>query len=277
VTCKHENGEVGKGNPDEFFGGTLLAFLDILGFSQHVRSNWGQHSESALCKLLRIKEEIPQADRQVVFAVYSKDDLSDRITYKCRIQTVSDSIMISAAVGSSCMPLEFVAAFAAVFVNIKQIWRQVILEGFTLRGCIEIGGAYWSGNDITGPVVVSACDIEKNTASWSRVLVGPCLINHLLKVSKVINIENDTFGVLSLLNKDADGLISVSPKTLVDLVGRLEVAQQSSNTRKVRRKYDELLQLLREPGRMAVPTIEELKAALPRLSGSHTTPPHAQP
>ena len=56
------------GNQQQFEGLAIIAFVDLLGFSAHVKARWNSADHSSLRKLLRIKETAAAA-RQTTLAI----------------------------------------------------------------------------------------------------------------------------------------------------------------------------------------------------------------
>ena len=56
------------GNQPVFEGHAIVAFVDLLGFSAHVKAHWNDADHSSLQKLLRIKESAAAA-RQTTLAI----------------------------------------------------------------------------------------------------------------------------------------------------------------------------------------------------------------
>ena len=89
------NDKIAKGNPSTFSGKAILAFVDILGWSDYVVDNWSAHQEGPIEKYESLKQAIPKNLQR--FLKQSKDG---EIEFKCRIQIVSDSIILSYALES---------------------------------------------------------------------------------------------------------------------------------------------------------------------------------
>jgi hypothetical protein len=107
----------------QFFGHAIVAFIDILGFSKHLQEHWGDRSDSALSKLLRIKQAVPTDANSVTLGLYH-DHPGDGITYLCRIGTLSDSIVISVALPAKPRVQDLLLPFAVVYGNIGTVWRR---------------------------------------------------------------------------------------------------------------------------------------------------------
>lgn len=151
-----DNGATIKGNPTEFFGTGLVVFIDLLGFSIECCSNWGEEEKSPLKRLLRIKDSYPvsDSDKHIKFWSYSIDNNENQIfhnIYKCRVQTVSDSIVLSTALPQNLNPEsleDFILAFSTITNASLDIWREAIMEGFTIRGGFELGDIFWNSSEI---------------------------------------------------------------------------------------------------------------------------------
>ena len=271
--CGSAQGQPECGNPKDFFGQGIVAFLDILGFSEEVARNWGEHHHSALRKLLRMKVAIPNDSWQIRFSLYSRKP-GDIATYACRICTLSDSIAISVALPEKVPWAEFSIALMSCTNNIIQVWKACIREGFTLRGGLEIGPVYWSGSEIIGPALGVALDVEKKLANSSRVMIGPRLTQALIQLYPSYTRDNGILSPLPFMCVDGDGAVVVNPGFLTGnrnddpegLVKALESMQANcAFDEKRANKYMPLLYWLRQPENIAIPTIDNLKQYLSRF------------
>ena len=149
-----------KGNPAEFFGLGIIAFLDLLGFSSSILSQWGFGNESPLAKLLRIKD-IPLVrkgtgvsiglctNEQLVKVIYSG-------LYQVKVHTLSDSVTLSVALPSELTLGDFALAFFCIAANIRYVVDAALNEGYVVRGAAEIGQIFWNDRELIGPALITA-------------------------------------------------------------------------------------------------------------------------
>ena len=114
-----------KGNPIEYFGTGIVGFIDILGFSSQLFQHWSTRDDSPLCKLLRIKDAIPSSKNQIAFGLKGFGN-NEQIEFNCRIDTVSDSIVVSIAVSEPISTdfYEFCMASLTISSNILRCSAQ---------------------------------------------------------------------------------------------------------------------------------------------------------
>lgn len=248
VSGRSDDGCLYRGNPEKFLGPALVAYLDILGMSRALQTDWGAHSTSALHRLLRIKNTMPRDDEksQITVAVYDADSDKDVERYLSVTRTLSDSIVTMMALPNEC-DLEglFLRIYGLLF-TVRIIWQHTLKEGFTVRGAIEFGDMFWNEVDFTGPGLAHAYELEK-LAETSRVLVGPRLLE------KIVDIAGRGFPLTHPSNPNNAFAVSKDRKVIVDphfvvgdhLLSSLKALQASAGDAKM--KYDEVIQILEAP------------------------------
>lgn len=120
------------GNIDNFKGIGLVAFLDILGFANEISIQWDEEESDLLPRILELKEslhnrEIPDKEKKVLS--YTKYFLN-------RIQTISDSIVVSYGFDEDLSVGDIRFATYSFLDNISFIWRKCLELGFTIRGAL---------------------------------------------------------------------------------------------------------------------------------------------
>lgn len=199
------------GNPEKFNGKGLVAFIDILGFSKEIENNWNNKDENPLEKLLELKKHLPK---------YSNKDLKKldpesktKRTYICRVQTISDSIVVSFGFEEKIIMGDLMLGMSAFFNTISVIWRNAIETGFTVRGAVDFGSIYWDKTEIIGPAFINAYRLEQSYAKTSRIVLSSVFNGHL---GNVYNKERTLWDehALNFLRKDNDGYIIINPHNL---------------------------------------------------------------
>ena len=132
-----------SGNPPTYFGLAIIAYLDILGFSNDVLNDWGEHNNSPLTKLHRITEGIPEEEKQAKITLVRPEDGCPIAQYRCKFWAISDSIIIAVAIPGMGKDYEFMNAALTIYLNIRQRWQHSICNGYTIRGAIELGDISW--------------------------------------------------------------------------------------------------------------------------------------
>lgn len=259
-----------KGNPSEFFGLGIVAFLDLLGFSSSILSHWGAGESSPLAKLFRIRD-IPLVKEELGVSIGSYDvDQNGKVSYedlyKVRVHTLSDSVALSVALPEELTLGDFVLAFSCVALNIRFIWGAALSEGYVIRGAAEIDQIFWSERELVGPALASAYWLESTCAKRARVILGPKLLNHLAHTS-----ERDAYDWTSLVRRSDDGLISFDPQVHTTRTAELISLRNkvADDTEKVS-KYQELIDLEDHPVQLSVPAIEELRLAAKQLTAAES-------
>jgi hypothetical protein len=129
---------------DDLYDGLgLVAFLDILGFSEAALQDW----RKVLPILMRIKNATGVASPGVTFVA----DEQTQTKFLPTVKAISDSVILSVPLPIDRSPLSRLAAFGAMVFNIGFAASACIREGFASRGAIEIGEIHGDVSDIVGP------------------------------------------------------------------------------------------------------------------------------
>jgi hypothetical protein len=163
------------GNVSKFEGIGLVAFIDILGFSNEIKKNWNHKTNNPLNKILKLKSDFP--------IINIEDKINPKIggyKFQSRIQTISDSFIVSFGFDEN-MFKEFILWGTLSFLeNVVYIWKKTLEFNYTVRGGITVGDIYWNENEIIGPALIDAYEIECNKAISSRILIDEKLYNKLV-------------------------------------------------------------------------------------------------
>jgi hypothetical protein len=199
------------GNIEKFNGQGLVAFIDILGFSKEIIDNWGHSENNPLEKILELKENLPFHSNEEL--VKSDSEIKGKRIYPCRVQTISDSVVVSFGFDEKPVYGDVFLATISFFETISVIWRNAIEAGFTVRGAADWGPIFWNEKEIIGPSFINAYSLEQNQAKSSRIILSSSLNRN---IAKVFN-EVQTFWngeILKILRKDNDGYIVMNPHML---------------------------------------------------------------
>lgn len=228
-----------KDSPELYFGGHLVAYLDILGQSERLASlkqnNWWELQEptknilretyGTVYKLRKIFEDFLASfvnptpldyalkhslggDELDIWNQFGHDRISSRF--------ISDSIILTFPLVPShdLIPLKSVygvLAVCAVSMLASLNYR------FAIRGAIEIGPCVFNKdtNEVYGTALSDACQYEKDVADWPRILIGPELMSFLHKCTQLpqdtvnqINV-NTAKRCLKLISKGEDDVYSI--------------------------------------------------------------------
>jgi hypothetical protein len=244
----------------------LLGFVDLLGFSASINAQW-QDANSPLERLLRIKDTALKAQGTTIVRVPT-NEVPPRTgkPYRSRIHTVSDSIVICNALPPDDVSAQeniLTDSLSILFANIQFIWQSAATEGYAIRGAIELGDIYWTSEDTIGPALVASHDLESKISKYSRVILGPSLLQEIIKQHVI---RGNMLGSLAV---GADRLIELVPSLLgarKENLERFEEMQRNAPTAKDKGKYEDLLSLLRGEKELRLAGQDDLQFALSKLS-----------
>jgi hypothetical protein len=202
-----EDGHPEHGAPENYDGEAIVAFIDLLGFSQHLLDNWTAkvHPVERL-KRVRASTEGKWVRMQGYVRGRDGKPVPTTVSYVTRVHTVADSLVVSTALGSRVDPFSAQMAFFCVVSRVHTIVVAAVAEGFVVRGGIEVGDVHWSSSEAMGPAYVAAHAIESRIASSARVLLGPRMLRWLQSCEGAATVYFDE----ALIAYD-DGLVGLGP------------------------------------------------------------------
>ena len=233
------------GNIDSFKGVGYVCFIDVLGFSNDILTNWERKSSNPLEKILSIKRKMPGFNQ-----IDEANDSTTNRTYACRVNTISDSVTICFGFNDEIIIGDLALGLEVILSNLLYIWTTFIHNGYTIRGAIDYGDIYWDENELIGPAFINAYRLESEVAKTSRVVVSSNL-NKVLK--DLISIQRSTMidHLMRKFRKDIDGYIIVDPKILYEtdkekksLIDCLKKMRHAVPIGIVREKYSPLISML---------------------------------
>ena len=199
------------GNIEKHKGLGLVAFLDILGFSREIEENWEVSENNPLDKILELKEHIPIHSNEELSK--SESEVEGKRIYPCRVQTISDSIVVSFGLEESPKYGDLLLGTISFFDTISVIWRNCLEAGFTIRGACDFGHIYWDEKEIIGPAFINVYKLEMKMAKTSRVIISSRFNKNLNNIyTQHKTFWNDV--ILEVLRKDIDGFIILNPHKL---------------------------------------------------------------
>lgn len=233
------------GNIDNFKGTGLVAFIDLLGYAKEIDEKWDDPEDNPLEKLLTLKKKMPVISND---AFGDTDRNSKSKLYPCRVQTISDSIIVSFGFEEPLNHQDVILATMAFLYTILDIWTKVIDIGFTVRGAADVGQIFWNEKEIIGPAFLSVYRLEQAQAKTSRIIISPALNKTLAEYLAKGSTTWDK-NVLEMLRKDIDGYIIVNPHALyssrdrTSVIAKLQKMQLMSKGFE-KEKYTPLLAML---------------------------------
>lgn len=261
-SCGNRDGVPIHGAPSHFQGTAIVAFLDLLGFSEIVLNNWSTTPPNPFDRLLSIRNAGMTEGVSVGTVADDEHGASRRLpSYVARVHMLSDSIVASVAIGDNAPITDFLNALLSASIRASWIAAQALNDGFILRGGIEIGPIYWSPSDIVGPALVMSAHLESRVAKTARVILGPNLIHNLTMVNHPRIYEMYASGILA---KFDDGLIGLSPNFVLskspDPLPRIRRIQADTPA-KFQPKYQVLIDSIAR-GKQNPPTYDELSKGI---------------
>jgi hypothetical protein len=162
---------------------SLVAFLDILGFTDSIRETENDPSKArTIADMLSIVHRVAEITNK-------RAKESWKIEFVCH--AFSDSIIISCPTVSTkaliCM------------AHVIAMFQFDIMQGhFFLRGCVSAGGHYDKAGVAFGPAFLRAYEMEE-LSTWPRVLIDPLVLkklpSHAVKTALQSYISRDENGL----------------------------------------------------------------------------------
>ncbi|MHA6575556.1 hypothetical protein [Pseudomonas yamanorum] len=131
---------------------SFCAFLDILGFTEHVKKNAGNHEafKAIVAALMAAREKFKAAEGWGIL----------------KVKTFSDNVVIALKVYPN---LHSLASFSEF---ISQYQNELIHHGLLARGGIALGDIYISDDMIYGDALIKSYEIESKHAVVPAVMIS---------------------------------------------------------------------------------------------------------
>ena len=151
--------------PKNIYDNRLVAFLDILGFSNAIK-NANERDEKSIYATFGALEKTKQ---------YIYEEAEKKEVKSLQITIMSDSIVISIKKKEE----------NATYIFLDAIYRRhFYIEYFLVRGGIAVGKLYHKENIVFGPAFIAAYNIEKDEAKVPRIVAAADFIKILDNESK---------------------------------------------------------------------------------------------
>ena len=183
----------------------FFAFIDLLGFSSQIMSEWD--NGDVLNKILSIKKKaIEEHEKEVYKMNYMDGDLLVKTEIQsCTVNTFSDSFIIAYKPKLSKAAFDKFLGLKTIFEIIKIIWKQSILNGFSIRGGITYDSVVLNDGDIIGPALIRAYKLENEVARTSRVVLD---VQLLKQIGEIIKEKPETeYELTNMFIQDIDGQV----------------------------------------------------------------------
>jgi hypothetical protein len=176
------------------YGFRIVAFIDLLGFSNRVISVRDyEHLEKDVLGVLASVYNISCSGRE-------KDEWIN--TNDRKVTTFSDSVVVSSHVISE-------PSIYSSFLSVSELLRSVCgasLEGgFLFRGGISIGRMYHAGNIVVGEGLIDSYNIESKVANSPRIVISDKVIECMQKVPMAFVDAHTIYQIENTISRDIDG------------------------------------------------------------------------
>jgi hypothetical protein len=237
-------------------GERIIAFVDLLGFSEEIKTKWQKTGDdSPLYKVMRIKTAALMAKSTAgTMKYFDRQDISERILlYEIEypdIITISDSFVLIQEIKQDS-GLDKLGSLLTVMTTIMEIWRFAVEIGYTVRGAISIGDVFYTPTEIIGPGFIEVYELESRKAEISRIILSEKL-NNLIdqNIDNIHPIMQQYF--YNMLYKDIDGFLCINPvptfnnERYFDYLKILMDVANSMTNHKAKQKYYDLIKRLQE-------------------------------
>ncbi len=170
------------------FEDRVIAFIDILGFREHVKR---AEIDTDHAKLLHhTLNFIMELKSQNEHGTLSQQEIGKEVS------VFSDSIVLS-------YPLSLKSSCFYILLDIVHLQLEMMNLGILMRGGVTVGKLYHKNNVVYGPAMVEAYDIESKLAIYPRVLVNEEVIKRGLENGNHSPVE-ELNHLIGLLAEDED-------------------------------------------------------------------------
>lgn len=183
----------------------IVAFIDILGFKEHIVLK--EKTE----ELLKILYEIRKINSSHQTNISQPNPGHHIIQIIPDVSSYSDNIIISAPTAPLCSaPFYFDTVLSFIVHLIREIQISNLFNGIALRGAISFGDVHFDGknNVIVGSPLIETIDDEMRLAKYPRVILSKSLLEFIAKERNTTlhGLYNDPIHTLSDFRVDFDGL-----------------------------------------------------------------------
>lgn len=170
---------------------SVIAFIDIMGFSEGVEKNKSD-------ELLKILEHLSLFSSN---AFEEKVDFDKGELFKLNpaISTFSDSIIISFPIDTN-IPSGIGHALALTLIanTISYFFHYCLVQGYLLRGAISSGLLIHENGIVIGSPYIEAVNSEKSIAVFPRIIICSTLLNMLPNSEITRQLSRDRDGIYFL-------------------------------------------------------------------------------
>ena len=150
---------------------TYTIFLDLLGYSSRLNSIQNESDANHIFELLgNIKNSIVSHFNMMNYS-------NNYLEYDIKYAFFSDSIVLSLIPNEKIKFIEKeqlldfnTFGLESLITWIQKLYPIIINENLLLRGGISVKNVYWKENEVIGPALIEAYELESKHAKWARIL-----------------------------------------------------------------------------------------------------------
>ncbi len=245
-----------------FKGKSIVAFVDLLGFSKDIMSKWDNKTDDPLYRLMRIKSLLELAIKNANPHKFCDHNgkIILKITYP-KLITFSDSFIFLKELEDQD-PSYILGSVLATIGSIIELWRISVDEKFSIRGGVDYGEIFYTVDDLVGPTLINSYNLEVKTADVSRILISKTISNIISEnIGKINPVLMEYFRRYFM--HDFDNRISLNPLIAFGYNNKIEVnrnkqkfieIRDKSNKYRERRKISHVIKLLEKGDTSLLPT-----------------------
>lgn len=269
----------------EFKGNCIVAFIDILGFSNEITTKWENAEENPILRLKLFTSNVNRSISKQIKGIRSE---AERDTfYGCKVITFSDSVIITYAFNGKPDKKKFLVGLYYVLHSASHVWKTALRYKFTIRGGIDYGEMYWDDKIFAGPAFISAHDLECKVSLSSRITFGDNLTIRLCNAFGDNCTDNQFKFVLDNIRNlirpflllDCDGILILSPSSIYKkesekekIIKEIKQMQLGCVHLKNKLKYVPLLDAIRnDKNRISDSDLERTKVNILNKNATTTT------
>lgn len=144
----------------------IVAFIDILGFSEKIKATESEDKPQAAATMLKnIQEAVLFFQRKIKKAI-EEVDLPNGTT----ASMFSDTIVVS-------IPKAQSAGVLYLFELLKELQINLLMKDILLRGGIVHGKLIHTEQLIVGPALIAAHNLESKSALYPRIVIDPRVLS----------------------------------------------------------------------------------------------------
>jgi hypothetical protein len=159
---------------DKFTGyrGCLCTFIDVLGFRELVLAS---------CKDEQAKSKVHTILKQFQRNYNHKGVPGDRSSKEAPliVKAFSDSIVRIVPLNGDQGSIDLTSEITHEVIDLCGAQFDLLTLGILVRGGLAIGDLYWDANQIFGPALIRAYDLENNLAVYPRIVLDGVVSDHI--------------------------------------------------------------------------------------------------